>query len=800
MDIKNILRTGVIAFFFTTCNLNVNAQNAFDQFTWDTLPSLPAASGTAIQPGVAGAFSGVDKGAMVVAGGANFPDSLPWKGGLKKYWDDIFVFKFNQENSGSWLKNIFKLPHPVAYGVSISTSKGILCIGGINNDRIFKETFFLNYNPGSDSINTTPFIPLPEPLFNLSAASIGEIIYVAGGEDSLTTKNIFLKIDLSASNPSWKVLPSWNGASISNSVLVAQSQGDHTCLYLIGGKHQNKTDGTYFVSTVFQFDPVSNKWTSKKPITNDKNVPVKIAAGTGFGIGSNFIAFIGGNTSSLFDKIIRLNNEIDSASNPLTKENYQQQLDKFLTGHPGFEKTIYLYNTITNSWAQLADLPYPLPVTLNGFKYGDQIILPSGEMRPGVRTTQIVRGTIQARSHFTIIDYVVLGVYFLFMIGIGYWASKRQKSTNDYFRASGRIPSWAVGLSIFGTQLSAITFMAIPAKTFATNWSYFFLQMTILMAYPFISRFFIPFYKRLNVTSAYEYLQKRFNYTIRLIGSLLFIVLQTARIAIVLLLPSLALTIVTGIPVHTCILLMGLITILYTFKGGIEAVVWTDVIQVIILLGGALLCLVLIPFKLTSSSIDIWQKIAENNKLQIADFSFDFTHPTIWVMILGGLAINTVTYGSDQTIVQRYMTTNSIKDARRGLRLSAWMTIPATFIFFGIGTMLYLFYSDFPLDGNIRLKSQDAIFPWFIVSQLPAGFIGLLIAAVFAAAMSTLSSSLNSIATAIITDIYKPRSRFKSDKHFLNVAQMLTVVVGVVGSSLALWMAGQGINSLMGSF
>ena len=792
-----LIKSGLCACLIFVIMQPVFGQRAFDQITWDSITTLPAAEGKIFQPGVAGAFAGNSNGYMLIAGGANFPDTMPWYGGIKQYYNDIFVYNWAAEK---WMDKHLKLPYTVGYGASVMTEKGLLCIGGRNKDTIFKETFFLSYDVTTNSLQTRAFTPLPKPLFNMSAVLLRNIVYVAGGEDGIATQKIFFKIDIAAASPVWQELPVLPGLSISNAVLVAQANGLNTNIYLIGGKTIRGLQDEHFTSDIFRFDPAKELWITAKEVTDKAGKPVKISAGTGFAVGSNYILLAGGNTSNLLDTIIGLNKLITNTSSALEKENLKKRLNIFLNNHPGFHKNIYLYNTITDIWTQISDFPYQLPVTLNAFKMGDDIILPGGEVKPGVRTTGIIRGSIQARSYFTIVDYIVLSIYFLLMLGIGYWAAKRQKSTDDYFRASERIPAWAAGLSIFGTQLSAITFMAVPAKTYGTDWSYFFLQMSILIAFPFIARFFIPFYKNLNVTSAYEYLEKRFNYAVRLTGSLLFILLQTARIAIVLLLPSLALTIVTGIPVETCILLMGGITILYTFKGGIEAVIWTDVVQVIILLGGAMLCLFLIPMKLDFSSQEMVQRLVAYNKLKIADFSLDFTQPTIWVMLLGGMAINIVTYGSDQSIVQRYMTTKSTKDARKGLRLSALMTIPSTFIFFGIGTMLFLFYSNFPLEVNMQLQSQDAIFPWFIVSQLPAGIIGLLIAAIFAAAMSTLSSSLNSIATAIITDIYKPWTKPKTDKHFLSIAQIITVIIGLLGSTLALWMANQGITSLWDQF
>ena len=379
---------------------------------------------------------------------------------------------------------------------------------------------------------------------------------------------------------------------------------------------------------------------------------------------------------------------------------------------------------------------------------------------------------------------------------MGFYFSRREKSTDDFFRAGGRVPWWAAGLSIFGTQLSAITFMAIPAKTFATDWRYFMLNMTIIMVAPFVILFYLPFYRRLNVTTAYEYLERRFNLLTRLIGSLLYMLFQFGRIGIVLFLPSVALSVVTGVNVEFCILLMGVLSIAYTVLGGIEAVVWTDVIQVFVLLGGALLCLILIPFQIEGGFAGMMELARGAEKLRTFDFTFDFTAPTFWVILLGGLSANLISYGSDQTVIQRYLTTKDEKSAARGIWTNAWMTIPATLLFFSIGTALYIFYRTHPARLNPTLDNPSAIFPWHIVTELPAGVAGLLIAGVFAAAMSSLDSAMNSVSAAVTTDFYR-RFRPGADEHkCLLLARCITVIVGVIGIGSALWMANSDIKSM----
>lgn len=392
------------------------------------------------------------------------------------------------------------------------------------------------------------------------------------------------------------------------------------------------------------------------------------------------------------------------------------------------------------------------------------------------------------------LNYTVLGIYLLGLVGMGVYFSSREGTTEDYFRASGRIPWWAAGISIFGTQLSAITFMAVPAKSYATDWTYFFLNVSIVLVAPVITALFIPHYRRHNLVSAYEYLETRFNLTVRLLGATMFIALQIGRIGIVLLLPALALTVVTDIEVTTCILIMGSLSIVYTVLGGIEAVIWTDVMQVVILLGGAVVCLFAIVFSLDGSVGEFWEVATRGDKFRAFDLRWDWSQGTLWVMLLGGIGTNLVTYGGDQTVVQRYLTTKDEASARRSVWTGALLSVPATVIFLGMGTALYVFYETHP-EQLIQNLPTDAIFPFYIATQLPQGMAGLLIAGVFAAAMSSLDSSMNSVATVVTTDFYQ-RFRTPSDRESLRIARWTTAVVGIAGTASALAMSAWNIQSL----
>ena len=400
----------------------------------------------------------------------------------------------------------------------------------------------------------------------------------------------------------------------------------------------------------------------------------------------------------------------------------------------------------------------------------------------------------------TVLDLIIILLYFIVLAWMGYYFLKRQKNTHDFFKGGRRIPWWAAGLSIFGTALSPITFIAIPAKTFSSDWSYFFLNISIVLVAPIITGLFIPLYRKLEITTAYEYLEKRFNKIIRLIGSISFLTFQIGRMGVVLFLPAIALNVVSSdINIFVCITLMGTISLIYTLMGGIEAVIWTDVMQVIVLLGGALLSLVLITLDTGDGVAGIVKTAIAEDKFNLFDLNWSLNQPTFWVILIGGFFANLTTYGTDQTIVQRYLVTKSRGEANKGVWTNALMSIPATLIFFFLGTALFVYFKTYPDELNTNFVSNDAIFPWYIISRLPGGVAGIMIAAIFAAAMSSLSSSMNAAAATYTTDIH---FRFKStdEKNRLKISRYATLIIGIFGILFALFMATTEIKSLWDEF
>ncbi len=402
-------------------------------------------------------------------------------------------------------------------------------------------------------------------------------------------------------------------------------------------------------------------------------------------------------------------------------------------------------------------------------------------------------------SHFGPLDYVALGVYLGALVLVGLYFARREKTSHDFFLAGGRIPWWAAGLSLMATQVSSIGFMAVPAKAYATDWAYFTGVFTCFLVVPIVTRAYIPFFRRLGVTSAYEYLEKRFHLVVRLLGTTVYSLLQLGRMAVVLYLPALALSTVTGLNVYGCILIMGVLCTLYTVAGGIEAVVWTDVIQAILLIGGALVCVGVVLFDTGSSPAEFWEIASAENKFSLGQLDFDMTAATVWVVLIGNFFIRLGSLTSDQAIVQRYLTTRDEAASKKALWVDVAMSIPWAIIVFLLGTALFVFYRLHPnlLPGDL---AEDAIVPFFVVQQIPTGLSGLIIAAVFAAAMSSLDSAMHSTATIWVTDYWARFRPESSDRTRLRLAQCFTLVLGLFGTATALWMAASDIRSVWDHF
>ena len=311
----------------------------------------------------------------------------------------------------------------------------------------------------------------------------------------------------------------------------------------------------------------------------------------------------------------------------------------------------------------------------------------------------------------------------------------------------------------------------------------------------------LPFYRRIDATSAYEYLEKRFSRSVRLFGSASFTLFHIFRMAVVMSLTGLALSVATPLTPSQSVLIMGVLSILYCTLGGIEAVIWTDTIQTFVLMGGALVAIGMLVFGTDGGVSGFLATAGDADKFKIANFHWDATNAQValWVIVVGSIAQNISSYTADQAVVQRYMTTPDQKLAARSIWTNAILTVPATLLFFGIGTALFAFYQTHPdkLDPTI---TTDQIFPLFIAREMPIGLAGLIVAGIFAAAQSTVSTGMNSTATTIVTDFMRPFNACKTEQGYLNAARLCTFLIGVIGTLIGLVFVDPDIKSLFDAF
>jgi SSS family solute:Na+ symporter len=780
-----------------------------NHINWKELPSLPPGQGQDVQPGLASPFSGVSEDMLLVSGGCNFPDEEVWNGGLKAYYDDAFALEKTPDGDFIWHSG-FKIPHMAAYGVSVTVPEGVICIGGNNNSESFSSVFLMKWNPDTKEIITENLPSLPYTMSRMAGALVDETIYLVGGLTDGELANSFLSLDLSKwgnSNFKWKILDDFPGPARLQAIAIGQNAAEEQHLYLFSGSSYPKDAEDPFVqSDGLEYNPKTEQWSPIPEIKPDGGKALSLHGGSGVAIGKQHMIFTGGVNRELFFDAWKRERNIELAresNNTEELERLLQEKHEYFLMEPDeykFNHDVLAYHTITQTWISVEDYPFQPPAGAPLVNWNDGFAVVNGEIKAGVRSPAVYYGQSEYSPNFGIVNWIVIVVYLLFMVFLGFFFMKREEGTDTFFKGGQRIPWWAAGMSIFATMLSAITYMSIPSKVFATNWAYYIMALTIFIMVLPVIRFYLPFFRRLNVTTAYEFLEKRFNYSTRLLSSSLFQIFMVARMALVLFLPSLALTTVTGIDIYLCIILMGVITIAYCTMGGVEAVIWGDVIQGFVLLAGAILAVIFMISGTEGGLNRVIEITIEHEKMKMFDFMFDLSRATFWVVLIGGLANNLITYSSDQAVIQRYLTTKNEKEAAKGLWFNGGMSIVISIIFYFIGTALFVLYKTQPQELNMAMGNADSIFPHFIMTRMPMGIAGLMIAAIFAATMSTVSSNVNSISTAFTTDIYNHMWPGSSDAKRLRVARITGILSGFLGIGLAILMATWNIFNLFDYF
>lgn len=737
---------------------------------------------------VARPFSGfLSDGRFLVAGGSYFED------GKKMYSADIRVRELN----GKW-GNVGDLPRAVAEGVScvveIDKKGFVFCAGGADGQSSFSDAFALSFSgeiglPGA-TLDTKGLPALPEPVVMGAAAADGAKVYV------VAAKKVYA-LDLVAEKGEWRLVAELPGPARAQMVAAIQNGDQKEKMLVVYGGFDTATkqplhDGYALVlSQLSQSSQMSQPtpWKNLSPLPENTTT-----IGAAFlPSGHQHILLVGGfGEKGWIDRAINGSTEADPVK-------------------LGWQRKVLAYNCVTDAWCEYGEIApndKPRCGAAAGIKPGKTpeqytLLIAGGEIAPATRTDAVSVASFKKTGKFGAMAWAVVGVYALLMVGMACFFIFKKKDENDYFRGGNRIPWYVAGMSIFATMLSSITFIAIPTQAYLQDWRYFVMAFFIIGMAPVAIYYYLPFFCRLGITSAYEYLEKRFNLGVRLFGSAAFVVFMVCRVAVVTLLPAIALNAVTGISIDACILICGILTMIYCSLGGLEAVIWSDFVQGIVLMGGAVSVLVLLILKTGGDGAHFstfWNVASTYNKNTMWDFRFILTQPVFWVVAVQGLISNLSSYTSDQCVIQRYIATPDENATKRSLWFNGCMSVFAQIVFYGIGMALFAFYHTHPEAMDVTMPKGDSVLPIFMATEMPAWLAGLVIAAVFAATISTLSANLSSASTAVVTDFVK---RFKPDipgKAQIRCGQVCTYVVGIIGIMAALTLARMESSALFDNF
>jgi len=579
-----------------------------------------------------------------------------------------------------------------------------------------------------------PLAPLPVILTSAVGTTHGATVLVAGvGPDGVSR---LLELSTSAESEIWTAHAAWTGGGEPTSLVMQNS-----AVYLTVSGREHETDRML-------------RWSKDAGWRAGAELPGRVVTGSGRAIGQAHVLYL-----------------VDDASGAAS---------------------LMSYHTISDAWAKL---PYRRADDIIGavaWEEGVLLAYQSGD----VLSLESVALSSDHR-HLNRLDWIIVSGYLLVMLGMGIYFHVRSKrsSTADFFVGSRAIPFWAAGVSLYAANVSSISYLAVPAKAFETDWQYMTGKFVTVLGLVFVATWVVPALRRLDLVSAFDYLERRFNPAIRLLASATCIAMNVGgRMSVVLYLPALAIATITGVDVKWTILMMGICTIVYTTLGGMRAVVWTDVIQVLVLMSGALFAIGFVIHSLGGAAI--YRTAIAYDKTRMLNFSLDLTQPTVWGFLLLMLCDTVLTFPKDQVLMQRTLATSSDRNAGRSVWIFAAVLLPAGFIFYLIGTVLFAFYKTHPerLDPMLPI---DATFPSFIATELPAGVTGLIIVGLFAAAMGSLSGIINSVATLLSVDFYEKLVQQPVQRKSVRFAEWMSVVIGLAGIGLAMLLSLHDIHSLL---
>ena len=385
------------------------------------------------------------------------------------------------------------------------------------------------------------------------------------------------------------------------------------------------------------------------------------------------------------------------------------------------------------------------------------------------------------------IDTSILIVYGLVLVGMGVYFFRKTKTSEQFMVAGRGIPAWAAGLAVMSAYTSSISYIAVPGKAFDSNWHPLIFAISAIPVVWFVTKYVVPYYRKKNIISVYGYLEEKIGAWASIYASLSFVLFMIGRTAVILYLSSLLLSSFIAVDIRMLIIVIGIVTIIYTLMGGMEAVIWTDVMQSVIMIGGIIFIGILLTKEVFAQPDFLIQKAFDAKKFSLGETTFSLSSRTIWVMIIYGVSENIRNLIADQNYTQKYCSVPDEKQAKKSVWIAMLIYLPLTALFLYIGTTLFAYYSGPDHMLGEAITKGDQVFPHFIATQLPVGVKGLIIAAILAASMSTIDSALNCSATVLFVDYYK--KYFKpsaSESNSVNFLRLTTVIWGIAGIAVAL--------------
>ena len=660
-------------------------------------------------------------------------------------------------SGGAWTDSGVEVPQ---FAAAAKWGSGWIIIGGVANGLPTAAVSLLDVAGEKPSLRPLP--PLPSPLAGAGAAVISEKLYVFGGASAVSPQVLSKALwVLDLKNPTgWKMGPEFPGEA--RAFFAATEQYGMLCLF--GGINS----ALHLLPETWVFRPMPLEGTKDSGWKRLTDLPEPAARGVALPIGQAQVVLVGGEHGEQPAGLMNISAGKQDGCRPL------------------------LFHTLTDAWCAFDALPgIALPAAA---RVGTKMLV-LGRAADGANAATDLEVKRSVRN-LAWPDYAVIIAYFAFISWIGWYCSRKQESSAEFSLGNRKVLWWAAGISMFATGASAISFMAVPALAFATNLVWVFPLLVMIPAYFVTAYLVFPLLRKMEITSTYEYLERRFNRTLRVIASVQCILFQTfARASVVLVLPALAISSVTGINVFLSVLLMGIITTIYTAIGGFDAVIWTEVFQGMLKFLAPLVMIGICIANLPGGVGEFLNTSVTYRKFDFALVTWDIAVPAFWILLISTFLTATVSTAGDQPIIQRIFSA-PLHEVRRVNAMSTTCGILIGLIVNVMGLAIFAYFRAHPekFDPNAQ---NDQIVPLFVTQAMPVGIAGMVIAAIFASAMATVASAMNSVATIFTEDFYLKLRPQATDRQRLFTLKATSYVVGAIGTAMALVLAAQNLKSMM---